>query len=176
MLLASTVALAQERTPITLTPRVGQAIDPSGTYSGDVEGTVLTGPDMGVWDFGTWTIKLEKRDCLDCDRQEVGIFFAVGLMTYEDGAQEAGAGSGLFQPRLSLALVSFVMTNCSRINPGGRRYENTTVGLAGVSKAGQDGEVPGDRLTLDGDVLQGRISGRDCFNQTYSADVRLTRE
>jgi hypothetical protein len=67
-------------------------------------------------------------------------------------------------------------------NPAGH-YTQTDVsgdnthgfGLSGYYTGGGDGEEPGARVVIDGGVIHGRVSGRDCLNQTIKADIWLTK-
>jgi hypothetical protein len=182
---ASGVVYAQESPRMIVSPvaRPGvppiRSADPTGEYSAaSVEGTVVAGFQTGNFNFGNWSITITPSACSDClAGQYVFLLNYRGISYTRPTSQETGFGGGVLNADAGVINFSMYADNCASINPSSNLYTNPlpTFSFPGALYGGHDGEEPGRRLSIEAGAITGRISGRDCFNQTYLADVRLVR-
>ena len=146
------------------------APDPSGVYMGSA--VLSIGGQPGV--IQIWRIDLQAEPCPEC---LPGQYFVSGTnftsVDYGSGLTERGGVRGFINPTGDALDLNLLTVNCPFLNPSasveGAPY-------AGRARGGSFGETHDQALRIQGGSMTGRISGRDCFGRTLTANVSLQRQ
>jgi hypothetical protein len=191
----SSVALAQRpsvRMPVEVVDRGGavQTEDPSGNYEGQVNGYIAAGFSPGFYDFGDWSFSVRTMDCQDCLEGQYVLSLTYLGLTYLDrgvAVQESGYGGGVLNPNTGVINFTIFASNCATMTDRFRSFSRSDPGiLKGTYFGGHDGEAPADQVRITPTTMQnrtvipgriiGRLSGRDCLDQSIFADVSLAKQ
>jgi hypothetical protein len=175
------------RGPVKLTDRFDppvQSENPVGVYSQlAVPGGIPHGWETGNnFNMGNWVFNVTLDECPDCDVEGVYLISVEYKgITYTERdtqrkIQEEGFGSGVLLPSATVVDFTMAPTNCFDINPhGDYSYDNPVFGISGWYRGGGVGEEPGTKIRIDNGRITGRVSGRDCMNQTIYADINMVK-
>ena len=140
--------------------------DPSGIYEGNVRFTV----DNGAPVTQPWRVILKSRSCADC---APGQYWVTGTsfdgISYSGGSAERGAVDALIDTDGSALDFRLSTINCVFINT------ETTSPPQTVLRGGSFGAQPGPTLTVKNGVINGTLSGTDCFGRRIVGSASLTR-
>jgi hypothetical protein len=173
------------RGPVILVDQPGPDIktsDPTGHYTQThVVGKITHGYDPDSYNLGDWTFDVRLGNCSDCDPGQYDLFIDYKGITYltdqNTHIQETGVGGGFLNPSTGVISFYLIPLNCDAINRSGEKYNNTHgFGLTGNYQGGGDSEEPGARIEIVGDVIRGRVSGRDCIDAITSPSGEPTHD
>jgi hypothetical protein len=176
IVILSANATAQERSR----PRpVASALNPNGSYRGQVTGRYFDGTTTTNVNLGNWMIAVAGVVCDSCLPGQYELAIGYEGTTYRNAQtgetrQELGLGDAYMNPGGNTIGFEMFPGNCAFLNPNNVRYPTGTgpIGYFG----GHLGPRPGGILFFDENLLVGRISGRDCYNAVVEVDLFLVRQ
>ncbi len=151
-------------------PSTTPLADPSGVYIGSAMLTVAGFPAVPQ----IWRIDLQTQPCPECGP---GQYFFSGTnfsgADFGGGFVERGTVRGSVNPTGEAFDLTFLAINCPFLNPSG---EVGTAPYSGTARGGSFGVSADERLLIRNESMMGRISGRDCYGRTMTAEVSLHRQ
>jgi hypothetical protein len=140
--------------------------DPTGIYEGIVRFTINgASPPLQ-----SWRIVLKSRSCPDC---APGQYWVTGTsfdtISYPGGSVERGSVDALLDVDGTALDFRLTTINCLFINSSVVAPPQTAL------RGGGFGSNPGPSLTVRNGVIDGTLSGTDCFGRAIVASVSMTR-